>query len=225
MAALVQNAEPTSDPNAPYIPAYTSGPEGLTARIELPESAFPLTLHPDVPWTDDQLLAFCAANELLRVEREPNGEITIMAPTGTEGGNAELDIAADLTFWARQDGRGRALGPNSGIKLPDTAVRAADAGWVSFARYSQTEGKGYRQFVPEFVIEVRSASDRLPPLRRKMEKWIGAGVELAWLIDPSRKAVEIYRPNQAPEIQEGHTAVYGEGPVAGFILELARIWG
>jgi hypothetical protein len=27
------------------------------------------------------------------------------------------------------------------------------------------------------------------------------------------------------EEQEGHSAVYGEGPVAGFVLELGRIWG
>jgi Uma2 family endonuclease len=170
------------------------------------------------------MLAFCASNDTLRIEREANGDITIMAPTGTEGGNAELDIAADLTIWARQDGRGRALGPNSGIKLPDTAVRSADAGWVSWERYNKTDGKGFRQFVPEFVIELRSENDRLPALREKMEKWMSHGVELAWLIDPSRKAVEVYRPNQQPEVQEGHSAVYGEGPVGGFVLERGRIW-
>ncbi len=78
---------------------------------------------------------------------------------------------------------------------------------------------------PEFVIELRSSSDRLTPLREKMETWIANGAELAWLVDPQRKAVEIFRPECAPEVQEGHSAVYGEGPVAGFVLELGRIWG
>lgn len=57
-----------------------------------------------------------------------------------------------------------------------------------------------------------------------MSAWIANGIQLAWLVDPLRKAVEIYRPGQQPEVQEGHSAVYGEGPVAGFVLEFARIW-
>jgi Uma2 family endonuclease len=72
---------------------------------------------------------------------------------------------------------------------------------------------------------VRSKTDRLPPLQKKMSDWIANGCELAWLVDPRRKVVEIYRPGKPVEEQEGHSAVYGEGPVAGFVLELGRIWG
>lgn len=226
MAALAKPLEPRQPEVASTVlpgGAFVEGDLAL-AWLNLPQSAFPLKLHPNSAWSDEQLLEFCARNEMLRIEREANGDITIMAPTGTEGGNAELDIATDLTLWAREDGRGRALGPNSGIKLPDSSVRAADAGWVSFARYNQTDGEGFRAFVPEFVIEVRSASDRLPQLQMKMLAWIANGVELAWLIDPQRKVVEIYRPGMSVEVQEGQTAVYGEGPVGGFVLELARIW-
>jgi Uma2 family endonuclease len=75
------------------------------------------------------------------------------------------------------------------------------------------------------VIEVRSESDGLKPLREKMLMWLANGAELGWLIDPSRRAVEIYRPGKPVEEQEGHSAVYGEGPVAGFVRELGRIWG
>jgi Uma2 family endonuclease len=58
-----------------------------------------------------------------------------------------------------------------------------------------------------------------------MQTWLANGAELAWLVDPSRKAVEIYRPGREPEVLEVGSAVYGEGPVAGFVLDLARIWG
>ena len=194
-------------------------------NLALPETVLPVRLRFEQPMTDEELMRFCAANELLRVERDANGELVIMSPTGTDGGNAELDIATELNIWARQDGRGRALGPNSGVKLPDTAVRAADAGWISWERYNASSTKGFRSAVPEFVIELRSPSDRLPDLREKMQQWLANGVELAWLIDPERKVVEIYRPGREVEVQEGHSAVYGEGSVGGFVLELARIWG
>ncbi len=171
-------------------------------------------------------MRFCAANETLRAERDAHGDLVLMSPTGTDGGNVELDIATELNNWARQDGTGRALGPSSGIKLPDSAVRAPDAGWVSWQRYEKSTGKsGFRQFVPEFVIELRSKSDRLKDLRAKMEEWMHHGVELGWLIDPSRKTVEIYRPKQAVEEWVGQSAVVGEGPVAGFVLELWKVWG
>ncbi len=57
-----------------------------------------------------------------------------------------------------------------------------------------------------------------------MRLWIANGAQLAWLVDPMRKAVEIYRPGREPELVEGASCVEGEGPVAGFVLDLARIW-
>ena len=188
------------------------------------EFAMPLHVRAESPITDGQLLRFCSENELLRVERDANGELVIMSPTGTDGGGAELELGTELNLRARQDGRGKALGPNSGVKLPDTSVRAADAAWVSWERYNAATGSGYKQLVPEFVIELRSESDRLEELREKMAQWMANGVELAWLVDPSRKTVEIYRQGQSMESQEGHSAVYGEGVVGGFVLELARVW-
>ena len=55
--------------------------------------------------------------------------------------------------------------------------------------------------------------------------WIANGAELGWLIDPSRKVVEIYRAGQEPECLVEPTSVQGDGPVLGFELVMARIWG
>ena len=166
-------------------------------------------------------------NPDLRMERSPRGELLLMSPTGFEGGGMEGDVFAELHGWARADGRGKAYASNTGITLPDSSVRAADACWVSWQRVNALDPADRKRFahvVPEFVIEMRSESDSLTELRAKMQDWLANGVELAWLLDPQRKAVEIYRPNAAPEVQEGHSAVYGEGPVGGFVLELGRIW-
>jgi len=58
-----------------------------------------------------------------------------------------------------------------------------------------------------------------------MEQWIANGVEVAWLIDPIEKAVAIYRPGQEPEQLTDPTSVQGNGPIAGFELVMARVWG
>ena len=77
---------------------------------------------------------------------------------------------------------------------------------------------------PDFVIELRSPSDPLAPLQTKMEHWIANGAQLAWLIDPKRRAVTIYRPGQPPEHLDHPATIQGGAPVAGFELPLARIW-
>ena len=84
--------------------------------------------------------------------------------------------------------------------------------------------KRFAPICPEFVIEVRSETDRLADLQAKMEMWTANGAEVAWLIDPLEKAVVIYRPGEQPEVLAQPTSVQGTGPIAGFELVLARIW-
>jgi Uma2 family endonuclease len=57
-----------------------------------------------------------------------------------------------------------------------------------------------------------------------MEQWIANGVQLAWLIDGTRRTVHIYRPGRAPQIKRGILKLAGEGPVKGFTLDLRPIW-
>ncbi len=140
---------------------------------------------------DDELLKFCAANELLRIERDSNGELIVMSPNHSEGSSLEAEVLADLAIWTRSDGRGKFFGSNAGFTLPDGSMRAPDASWISLKRWNALTGEQRRSFAPicpEFVIEIRSKSDRLQTLRAKMEMWIANGAELAWLIGDSRQS-------------------------------------
>lgn len=196
--------------------------------LALNEIELPVRLRTETPMSDEEFLRFCAANEPNRFERDANGEIIVMSPTGFEGGSIELNVGGELRNWALRDGRGMALGPNAGYKLPDGSVRAADAAWVSWRRrnsVSEEERKKAPRIVPEFVVEVRSESDRLKGLREKMEMWIANGVELAWLIDLIDRTVTVYRPGAAPEEHINPSSVQGTGPIAGFELVLQRVWG
>lgn len=193
----------------------------------LTEVDLPIRIQRESPMSDDEFMSFCAANEPLRFERDANGEIIVMSPTGTEGGSVELDVAGELRDWARRDGRGKVLGPNSGCKLRDGSIRAADAAWVSWPRWNSidaAERKRYAKMCPEFVIEVRSETDRLRPLQEKMKTWIDNGAEVAWLVDPIEKAVTIYRPGDESEHFANPTSVQGTGPITGFDLVMSRIW-
>ena len=57
-----------------------------------------------------------------------------------------------------------------------------------------------------------------------MREYIANGAELGWLIDPQTRTVEIFRPGAEPELRSGIGSVAGEGPVAGFTLDLRAVW-
>jgi Uma2 family endonuclease len=84
--------------------------------------------------------------------------------------------------------------------------------------------ENYFHLCPDFVIELKSQSNRLPTLRDKMREYIENGAQLGWLIDPERRAVEIFRPGLEPEVREDIMSIEGEDPVAGFVLNLDLIW-
>lgn len=177
--------------------------------------------------SDDELMQFCAQNEPLNVEREPDGSLLIMTPSNLNTSRKNVYIARMLDEWAEEDGRGVAFDSNGGFTLPDASMRSPDASWLANLKWeslSPEEQERFSHITPDFVIELRSPSDRLRETQRKMEMWIGNGVQLAWLIDPTERVVTIYRPGREPERLDTISQVTGEGPVAGFILPLDRIF-
>jgi Uma2 family endonuclease len=188
----------------------------------------PVRIRPEHPMTDEELMRFCARNEPLRVERDANGELIVMSPSGggTSRTNSELNF--QLAAWARETNSGATFDSNAGFKLPDGSMRSPDAAWIAWPRWNALTEKQKEEFspiCPEFVIELRSPSDRLTELQAKMQMWVANGARVAWLVDPERKTVEVYRPGREAEVIEGGSAVEGDGPVAGFVLELGRVWG
>jgi Uma2 family endonuclease len=197
-------------------------------NVAFPDTALPARVRPEIPMTDDDLFDFCQENELLRVERDANGDLLIMSPSGLDGEVSNLDLATELNIWARQDGRGRSFGNNAGFTLPDGSMRSPDAAWTSWEKWNSVplvERKKFGRLVPEFIVELRSETDRLRPLQAKMQMWIDNGVELAWLIDPERRVVEVYRLNEAPEAHENPTSMQGTGCISGFCLVMNLVWG
>lgn len=195
-------------------------------NLTLRELVPPVRLASAEPMSVDAFWEFCAENRDVRCERLPNGEIVIMTPTKRGTGSRSGYILRMLGNWADEDGRGDCFDSSTGFELPDGAVLSLDAAWASFEAIRAAEKDGEElPLCPHFVIKLRSDSDRLVPAQEKMRRWIGYGAELGWLIDPERKVVEVYRPGREPEVLEGGSIVEGEGPVAGFVLELGKVWG
>jgi len=184
-------------------------------------------IRPDYPMSDEELMRFCDDNDIARIERDTNGELLLMSAAGNRTGRSNAYVIHTLTGWAYEDGRGYCFDSSTGFNLPDGSMRMPDASWVEAKRWdamTEADQDRFSPICPDFVIEIRSKSDRLKTLQTKMEMWIANGAEVAWLIDPVRKAVEIYRPGDSPEVLHDPSSVQGTGPVAGFELVMARVW-
>ena len=197
--------------------------------VALPKRGVGVKLSFDVKQklSDKEYFAFCAANPDLNVERTAEGEILIVPPAGTESSYREGRVFRELTDWADSDGRGKAFPSSVQFLLPDGSALSPDAAWVSnkaLQRFSRQQKEGFLPLCPEFVVEVRSKSDRLPRAKAKMEQWVANGVRLAWLIDGNARTVHVYRKDRAAEALRGIEKLRGEGPVEGFVLQLRSIW-
>lgn len=182
-----------------------------------------LNLEPVINLSDEQFYQLCVVNRDLSLELNATGELIIVPPVGGESGNQEADLITDLNIWNRQTGLGKVFSSSTIFNLPNGAKRSPDAAWVKLERYralSLEERKKFPPLAPDFVIELRSESDRLKPLQDKMQEYLENGVRLGWLINPQDKQVEIYRQNQAVEVGIIPITLCGEDVLPGFELRL-----
>ena len=185
-----------------------------------------LTLSLDqVALSDEQFYNICQNNRELKFERTTQGDLVIMSPVGGESGNREADLLIDLGIWNRQTELGFIFSSSTIFKLPNGADRSPNVAWVRREKWlalSQQQRQKFPPLAPDFVIELRSATDKLETLRFKMLEYQEAGVLLGWLINPQQQQVEIYRLQREVEICNLPAALSGETVLPGFCLRLPR---
>ncbi len=201
--------------------------DGEVVLIPSEALAMETDVTPFVDMTEDQFFVFCQRTHDVRIERNAEGAILIMPPTGGATSNRNLELGMQLQLWAKRDGTGIAFDSSGGFYLPNTATRSPDASWVLRWRYDELTEREQDRFLPlcpDFAIELKSPSDRLPVLKKKMEEYIENGMQLGWLIVPEQKTVYIYRPHVSVAVLENSNTVSADPVLPGFVLDLSDIW-
>ncbi|MDX2043481.1 MAG: Uma2 family endonuclease [Acidobacteriota bacterium] len=194
--------------------------------ISLPENVAECVITPIHNFTDDEFWQFCSSNRELRIEMTSEGQMMIMMPVGGEGSSRNFKLTGRFSAWVENDGSGIGFDSSGGFKLPNKAKRSPDAAWVRRERWEALNEQDRKKLVPlcpDFVVELRSDTDRLKKLQSKMEEYIANGAQLGWLIDPKEKKVHVYRPGAPVEILDHPSEVSGEPLLKGFVLKLEGI--
>lgn len=197
---------------------------GMGLAIAIPRPPQRLTLDPLL--SDAEFEELCFANSDLHFERTRDGVIVVHAPTGLGSGDGNAEITAQLRDWWKRHRQGRVTDSNTGFFLPDGSMLSPDAAYLTAEQTATLTSEDLHHFgrmTPAFVIELRSKSDSLPELKRKMETWIANGAQVGWLVDPYERMVVVYEAAREPHVEDG-LRVTGGGPVEGFVLDLAEVW-
>lgn len=175
-------------------------------------------------FTDEEFFQFCQDNRDLRVERTADHEIIFMSPAGFLSSSASAEVVFQLKLWNKQHQLGRIGESSAAYVLPDKATLSPDASWFSQAKWARVPAELRNKFLPicpEFVVEVKSPSDRISTLQAKMEQWLNNGVQLAFLLNTEAETAWIYRPNQPAEELHGYDQELDAAPILpGFRLDL-----
>lgn len=205
----------------------------MTTTLEIENPLSMLVLHGPVEIKSsmghEAFHRFLLKNSDFKIERDRYGIITIFPPMTYESSINEGEAFFALKLWSKQHPElGKVLSPSGAFDLPDGSTHKTDGAWVSMEKHerlTEEERKQIAAIVPDFVMEVRSQTDRLGKLKKKMtDTWIANGVKLAWLIDPIKEKAWIYRADGTSEAVENFTgSLSGEDVLPGFEFHLKEM--
>ncbi|MGH7964648.1 MAG: Uma2 family endonuclease [Candidatus Binatia bacterium] len=185
-----------------------------------------LSVH-ETQLSEEQFVRLCQENPDLRIELTAQGELVIMPPTGLETGPRNSRLTRRVDEWTEADGTGIAFDSSTMFTLPNGAKRSPDVSWVRRERWDtlpEEQRRGFGLLCPDFVVELRSPSDRLADLQEKMQEYLDNGALLGWLIDPLEQRVYVYRPGQPVETLDNPPTLSGDPVLPGFVLHVRELW-
>ena len=208
----------------------------VTELIEAIEQATPLLSFGEITidlcgetlLSDAELEELQANCDNVRIERSAEGMLRVGGSAGNLSDHLEDRLRDRIKEWIASEGEGRTFGSGAGAYLPSGASLTPDLSWRPDSQIPP-EGdfdawQEAQYGAPPFVVEIQSRRQSVPKLRRKMSEWIEGGAQLGWLILPSVRVVEIYRPNREPEVLTDPETLSGEDVMRGLTIPMSNVW-
>ncbi len=175
--------------------------------------------------TSEHFDQLCLDNPDLRLELTKDGELMVMPPAGGETGKRNAYLVIEVGLWNRQTGLGEVFDSSTGYDFTSFGggKLSPDVSWIEKSRLEGVSLVGFIPVVPDFVIELRSATDALKPLQIKMQDYRRLGVRLGLLINPQDQQVEVYRLEQDTLILESPSEIDCGAVMPGFVLNLEKV--
>ncbi|WP_333026393.1 MULTISPECIES: Uma2 family endonuclease [unclassified Microcoleus] len=165
---------------------------------------------------------FKEAGQDYQVELE-SGKIIIVGPSDIVSSEIGIRLSAFLFVWVNPRRLGRIFDSAGGFILPDANLTAPDVSFVRAARLRQSP-RYFGELVPDLVVEIKSQSDRIKPLEKKIQNFIELGAQVGILIDPDEETVTVYRPEGEPIVLGNEDILTVPELFPGWELPISELW-
>ena len=152
-----------------------------------------------------------------------DGKIIIMGPSDIISSEIGLEFGRLLGNWVKPRKLGRVFESSGGFILPNSDLRVPDVSFVTASRLKQSK-RYFAELVPDIVVEIKSQSDRLKPLREKIQSFIELGAKLGILIDPDKRTVTIYTPTAETVVLRDGDMISIPELLPGWEVAVTELW-
>jgi Uma2 family endonuclease len=123
--------------------------------------------------------------------------------------------------------RGITVAAETGFRLRTAwgeSVRAPDVAFIRAERLPNPLPQTFADLAPDLVVEIASPNDAYTELRDKVDEWLQAGVQVVWVVDPQRRTVEVFQPNQPIRVLREGDTLTGDPVLPDFQLPLSELF-
>ncbi len=155
------------------------------------------------------------------------GELIMMSPAGSEHGRTGQRLSWRLSQHVEGAGLGEVFMAETGFIIehdPDT-VRAPDISFVKAARIAAVGlPKAFFPEAPALAVEVVSPDDSTKEVESKVQQWLAAGAELAWVVWPKSRTITVHQPGEDAQTLAEADTLSGEDLIPGFRCRVGDIF-
>ena len=152
-----------------------------------------------------------------------DGKIIIRGPSDIVSSEIGAELVSLLRNWVKPRKLGRVFESSGGFILPNSNLTAPDVSFVTADRLKQSK-RYFAELVPDLVVEIKSQSDRLKPLREKIQSFIELGAKVGILIDPDKRTVTIYTPKAEPVVLRDGDIISIPELLPGWEIGVTELW-
>lgn len=149
-----------------------------------------------------------------------------MPPAGYLHGAVITRLTLAIATHVETHKLGETLEGQTGYRLGLQECLALDVSYVAKERRKLLlpDVDKYFQGAPDLAVEVLSPSDSITETERKLALFLTHGTHLAWMVDPRRKWVRVYRKLGEFELLSGDRILTGNSVLPGFRISLHRLF-
>ncbi|MEG4404833.1 Uma2 family endonuclease [Microcoleus sp. MON2_D5] len=152
-----------------------------------------------------------------------DGKIMVRGPSDIVSSEIGLEFGSLLRNWVKPRKLGRVFESSGGFILPNSNLTAPDVSFVVADRLKQSK-RYFAELVPDLVVEIKSQSDRLKPLREKILSFLELGAKVGILIDPDKRTVTIYTPTAEPVVLRDGDMISIPELLPGWEVAVTELW-